>query len=188
MVYFSPVAVIFGQFWCELRVESGVDPADGDKWGLGGFGGRGLQGATILSQSKLLVAVSSPWASEKLLEPMVDLARRLDASAIVAHVAQLHEEDDHESDATHRGEQTLKLLTDGLRQAGIEAEGIMLFSDDTAKALLNTAHARQCTMIVLGLTGKGVLKRLIVGDVPGNLIRQTDMPVLLCPANWTGSL
>ena len=141
-----------------------------------------------MSASRMLVAVSSPWASEKLASPIADLARRLDASAVVAHVAQLHEEDEHESDATRRGEQTLKLLTDELRESGIQAEGVMLFSDDTAKAILNTARARQCTMIVLGLTGRGVLRRLIAGDVPGNLIRQTDLPVLLCPANWAGQI
>jgi len=134
----------------------------------------------------MLVAVSSPWASEKLAEPIRDLAARLGSEVVVAHVATLHEEDEHESDATQRGEQTLKLMTDGLREAGLEAEGVMLFSDDTSKAILNTARARQCTMIVLGLTGKGVLKRLIAGDVPANLIRQTDLPVLLCPANWDG--
>ncbi|MEM0913965.1 MAG: universal stress protein [Planctomycetota bacterium] len=134
----------------------------------------------------MLVAVSSPWASEKLAEPIRDLAKRLSAEVVVAHVATLHEEDEHESDATQRGEQTLKLMTDGLREAGLEAEGVMLFSDDTSKAILNTARARHCTMIVLGLTGKGVLKRLIAGDVPANLIRQTDLPVLLCPANWDG--
>jgi nucleotide-binding universal stress UspA family protein len=38
------------------------------------------------------------------------------------------------------------------------------------------------------LTGKGVFKRLIAGDVPGNIIRQADMPVLLCPANWVGMI
>jgi nucleotide-binding universal stress UspA family protein len=141
-----------------------------------------------LSRSRILVAVSSPWASEKLTPPIADLARRLDAETIVAHVAQLQEEDEQESDATQRGEQTLKTLTDGLREAGIAAESLMLFSDDTAKAILNTARARQCSLIVLGLTSKGVLKRLIAGDVPSNLIRQTDLPVLLCPANWTGSI
>lgn len=140
----------------------------------------------VVSHSKLLVAVSSPWASEKLLEPITDLARRLEAAVVIAHVAQLQEEDDEESDATRRGEQTLKLLTDHLRDQGIDAEGVMLFSDDVSKAILNTAKARDCTMIVLGLTGKGVLKRLIVGDVPGNLIRQTERPVLLFPANWSG--
>ncbi len=141
-----------------------------------------------MSKSRLLVAVSSPWASEKLAEPIADMAKRLEAEAIVAHVATLQDEDEHESDATRRGEQTLKLLTDTLSAYGVEAEGVMLFADDTAKALMNTARARDCTMIVLGLTGKGVLKRLIAGDVPANIIRQSELPVLLCPANWSGKI
>lgn len=136
----------------------------------------------------MLVAVSSPWASEKLAGPIGDLANRLGAEVLVSHVTTLQDEDEHESDATQRGEQTLKLIVDQLRAAGVTTEGVMLFSDDTAKAILNTAKARDCTMIVLGLTGKGVLKRLIAGDVPANIIRQADMPVLLCPANWNGTI
>jgi nucleotide-binding universal stress UspA family protein len=139
-----------------------------------------------LARSRLLVAVSSPWASEKLATPIADLARRLDAEALVAHVAYLHDDDQHESDAKTRGEQTLKLLIDHLRAQGVEAEAVMLFSDDVAKAILNTCKARACSLIVLGLTGRGVLKRLIAGDVPGNIIRSADVPVLLCPANWNG--
>ena len=141
-----------------------------------------------MSSSKILVAVSSPWASEKLARPIADMAKRLDAEVLVSHVTTLQDEDEHESDATQRGEQTLKLLVDELRAAGVSTEGIMLFSDDTAKAILNTAKARDCTLIVLGLTGKGVLKRLIAGDVPANIIRMADMPVLLCPANWSGTI
>jgi len=136
----------------------------------------------------MLVAVSSPWASEKLARPIADLAKRLGAEVLVSHVTTPHDEDEHESDATQRGEQTLKLIVDTLREAGVETEGVMLFSDDTAKAILNTAKARDCTVIALGLTGKGVLKRLIAGDVPANIIRQADMPVLLCPANWNGTI
>ena len=139
-----------------------------------------------MSTSRLLVAVSSPWASEKLVTPIADLARRLEAEVVVAHVAQLHDEDEHEADAKKRGEETLKLMSEGLKAAGVSVEGVMLFSNDVAKALLSTAKARNCTLIVLGLTGRGVLKRLISGDVPGNIIRQADMPVLLCPANWSG--
>ena len=141
-----------------------------------------------MSRSKILIAVSSPWASEKLTEPLSDLATRLNAEVVVAHVAQLQEQDERESDARQRGEQTLKLLTDGMRDNGVDAEGVMLFSDDVPKAIMNTARARHCTLIVLGLTGKGVLKRLIAGDVPGNIIRSSELPVLLCPANWNGML
>jgi nucleotide-binding universal stress UspA family protein len=141
-----------------------------------------------LASSRILIAVSSPWASEKLSSPIADLCRRLEAEAVVAHVATLQEEDEHESDATQRGEQTLKLLVEDLQEAGVDAEGVMLFADDTAKAIMNTAKARECSMIVLGLTGKGVLKRLIAGDIPANIIRQADLPVLLCPANWSGTI
>ncbi len=136
----------------------------------------------------MLIAVSSPWASQKLAAPIADLARRLEAEVVVAHVAQLHDEDEHETDAQQRGEQTLQLLTDQLSDAGVRTESLMLFSDDVSKAILNTAKARSCTLIVLGLTGKGVLKRLIAGDVPANIIRQADLPVLLCPANWMGMI
>ena len=134
----------------------------------------------------MLIAVSSPWASEKLTGPIADLAKRLGAEALVTHVAEVKDEDESESEARQRGEQTLKLLVESLQTAGVTAEGVMLFADDVPKAIINTAKARGCTMIVLGLTGKGVFKRLIAGDVPGNIIRMADLPVLLCPANWSG--
>jgi nucleotide-binding universal stress UspA family protein len=135
----------------------------------------------------MLVAVSSPWASERLARPITGLAQRLGAEAVIAHVATLQDEDEQESDATQRGEQTLKVLSESLQEAGVTTEGIMLFSDDTPKALMNTAHARGCTFIVLGLTSRGMLRRLIAGDVPGNIIRQADLPVLLCPSSWSGN-
>ena len=138
--------------------------------------------------SRIMIAVSSPWASEKLVRPIADLCARLQAEALVAHVATVQDEDDEESEAAERGEATLKALVGGLEAVGVRAEGVMLFSDDTPKAILKTARSKQCTTIVLGLTGKGVLKRLIAGDVPSNLIRQTDLPVLLLPANWDGSI
>jgi nucleotide-binding universal stress UspA family protein len=141
-----------------------------------------------LAKSRILVAVSSPWASEKLAPAIADLTGRLDAEVIVAHVAQVQDEDETESDAKQRGEQTLKLLTDTLTAGGIKAEGVMLFSDDVPKAILNTAKARTCTLIVLGLTSKGIIRRLIAGDIPGEIVKQSDIPVLLCPANWTGTI
>ncbi|MCC5829689.1 MAG: universal stress protein [Phycisphaeraceae bacterium] len=141
-----------------------------------------------MPKSKMLVAVSTPWASEKLAGPLSDLARRLHADVLVAHVAQQHDADESETDARQRGQQTLMLLVEDLREIGVQADGVMLFSENIAKAILNTAKARDCTMIVLGLTGRGVLKRLIAGDVPSAVIRQADLPVLLLPANWEGTL
>ena len=145
-------------------------------------------GVYVLGTSRIMVAVSSPWASQKLTEPILDLARRLEAEVVVAHVAKLHETDETEADAKERGEQTLKMLTQAILDSGLEAQCFMLFSDDVDIAIVNTAKARDCTVIVLGLTGKGVLKRLIDGDVPGNIIRQAGIPVLLCPSTWSGRI
>ena len=141
-----------------------------------------------LSDSRLLVAVSSPWASQKFAAPIVDLARRLDAEAIVVHVARPQDEDEDEATAKQRGEQTLKLLINFLREAQIKTEAVMLFSDDVSKAIVNTAKARKCTMIVLGLTKKSTWQRLIAGNMPENIIRHSELPVLICPAEWGGRI
>ena len=140
-----------------------------------------------MSVSRILLAVSSPWASDRFLEPITDLSKRLDAEVVIAHVTQQQDEDENDSDARQRGEQTLKLLTDALSDADVRAEGVMLFANDTAKAILNTAQARNCTLIVLGVNGKGMFKRLIAPDVPSVVIRQSPIPVLVCPANWVGT-
>jgi nucleotide-binding universal stress UspA family protein len=37
--------------------------------------------------SRILVAVSSPWASERMVEPLTGLAKRLGAEVLVVHVS-----------------------------------------------------------------------------------------------------
>src|SRR4051812_10006434 len=44
-------------------------------------------GAENSPMSKILVAVSSPWAAEKVAESVADLARRLGAEVLVVHVS-----------------------------------------------------------------------------------------------------
>lgn len=145
-----------------------------------------------MAVSRMLVAVSSPWASERFAAPLVDLAQRLGAEVLIAHVAQIQQADKNEADAKARGEATLNLLIDELRETGIEADGVLIFSEDVAKAILNTAKERNCTLIVLGASGDGMLrglfKRLFSNDVTTSVTRQATVPVLLCPTNWRGTI
>lgn len=139
-----------------------------------------------LPSSRLLIAVSTPWASQKVTEPIIDLARRLDAGVIVAHVTRQSDADENEADAKQRGEQTLELLGEAIREQGITCECVLLFSDDVAKAIINTARERECTVVVMGIGKQSLIQRIFGTDVPSEVARQSNLPVLMLPAQWEG--
>jgi nucleotide-binding universal stress UspA family protein len=136
--------------------------------------------------SRILVAVSSPWAAERLVEPVADLAKRLGAEVLVVHVSrpsggQLREQE--QSD----GEAAVRMLSEKLQERSVVVQTLLMFSDDIARAVLNTTVERDITMIVLGLTGKNIFARLLAGNVPVELIKNTRVPVLLLPPDWAKS-
>lgn len=137
--------------------------------------------------SRILVAVSSPLASERVVVPVADLARRLDAEVLVVHV-------NRPTAATGSaqpggdGEQAVRTLGDKIRTKGVAVQTLLMFSDDVAQAILSTAVEREATLIVLGLTGKNVFARLIAGNVPVELIRDTRIPVVLLPPDFRGTV
>ena len=137
--------------------------------------------------SRILVAVSSPWASDRVVEPLADLARRLAAEVLVVHVSrpsggQMREQEQAD------GEAAISVLREKLEARSVAVQTLLMFSDDIARAILNTAVERQVTLIVLGLTGKNVFARLLAGDVPVELIKNTRIPVLLLPPDFKGTL
>ena len=137
--------------------------------------------------SRILIAVSSPWAAQKVVEPLADLAKRIGAEVLVVHVSrpsggQMREQEQAD------GEAAITLLREKLQEKGITVQTLLMFSDDIARAVLNTAAEREVTLIVLGLTGKNVFARLLAGNVPVELIKNTKVPVLLLPPDFAGSL
>jgi nucleotide-binding universal stress UspA family protein len=137
--------------------------------------------------SRILVSVSSPWAADKVVEVVTDLARRMNSEVLVVHVSrpsggQMREQEQAE------GEAAISLLRDRMQSAGVSVQTLLLFSDDIARAILNTATEQGVSMIVLGLTGKNVFARLLAGNVPVELIKNTKIPVLMIPPDWSGVL
>ena len=86
------------------------------------------------------------------------------------------------------GEAAISLLREKLQARGVAVQTLLMFSDDIARAILNTAVEREVTLIVLGLTGKNVFARLLAGNVPVEMIKNTRIPVLLLPPDWNGVL
>jgi len=137
--------------------------------------------------SRILVAVSSPWASERILDPLADLAKRIGAEVLAVHVSRPsggQMRDQEQAD----GEAAISLLRDKLQEKNVAVQTLLMFSDDIARAILNTATEHQVTLIVLGLTGKNVFARLLAGNVPVELIKNTKIPVLLFPPDYTGTV
>jgi len=133
--------------------------------------------------SRILVAVSSPYAAEKVVDSVGDLAKRLGAEVLVVHVSrpsggQMREQEQAD------GEQAIRFLRERLQERGLVVQDLLMFSDDIARAILNTALEREASLIVLGLTGKNVFARLLAGNVPVELIKNTKIPVLILPPDW----
>src|ERR1039458_5983051 len=138
-----------------------------------------------MGMSRILIAVSSPWAAQKVVDPLADLAKRLSAEVLVVHVSrpsggQMREQEQAD------GEAAITLLREKLQEKQITVQTLLMFSDDIARAVLNTATEREVTLIVLGLTGKNVFARLLAGNVPVELIKNTKIPVLLLPPDFSG--
>ena len=137
--------------------------------------------------SRILVAVSSPWAAKKAVEPLSNVAKRLSAEVLVVHVSrpsggQMREQEQAD------GEEAIALLRQSLQDRGVTVQTLLMFSEDISRAILNIAAERNVTIIVLGLTGKNMFARLLAGNVPVDLIKNTKIPVLLLPPDWTGSV
>lgn len=79
------------------------------------------------------------------------------------------------------GETAIATLRGKLHDARVTVQTLLLFSDDISSAILTTASERECSLICLGLTGKNVFARLLAGNVPVELIKNTKVPVLLFP-------
>jgi nucleotide-binding universal stress UspA family protein len=137
--------------------------------------------------SRILVAVSSPFAAQRVVDAVGDLAKKLAAEVLVVHVSRPsggQMRDQEEAD----GEKSIAALRDKLQERGVAVQTLLLFSDDIARAILNTAQERDVTVIVLGMTGKNVFARLLAGNVPVELIKNTKIPVILLPPDWNGGL
>lgn len=137
--------------------------------------------------SRILVAVSSPWAAQKVAQPIADLAKRLGAEILVVHVSrpsggQMREQE------TSEGESAIAQLRQTLQDKGISVQTLLMFSEDIARAVLNVAIEREVSLIVLGLTGRNIFARLLSGNVPVELIKNTKIPVLLLPPDWSGMI
>ena len=132
--------------------------------------------------SKILLAVSDRWSPDARVDAIGDFASRLGRPIIAVHVA--YGTEGSGADVIP-GENILELIAEKLRAKQIKVETLLLFSDDLGEAILKTAEEHKASTIVLGLSSKGMLTRLIEGNVAQQIIRSARVPVLLLPPDWS---
>jgi len=135
--------------------------------------------------SKILLAVSERWVPDFRVDAIADFARRLGASILVVHVIYGTEGGGAE---VSPGEVVLKQVVAALEAKQVKTETLLLFSDDVANATVKTAVEHNVTLLLLGLSSKGMLARLIEGNVAQEVIKQTRVPVILIPPDWNGEI
>jgi nucleotide-binding universal stress UspA family protein len=135
--------------------------------------------------SKILLAISDRWVPDSRVDAIGDFAQRLGHPILAVHVAFGV---DQSGAGTLPGERILEKIAAQLRTKLPKVETLMMFSDDLGQAILKTAEEHKVTMIILGLSSKGMLTRLIEGNLAQAIIKGARMPVLLLPSDWTGPI
>lgn len=140
---------------------------------------------------KLIVAVDFSDPTDLILRVARRLAKSLDASVWVVHVAE-PEPDFVGYDAgpeVVRGQvakelreehRLLQQYTDQLREAGVDAKA-MLVRGPTVQSLLDMAEKQGADLIVVGSHGRGLVAEAILGSISQGLIRAGRWPVTVVP-------
>lgn len=135
--------------------------------------------------TKMLLAVSEQWVADQRVDAIARWAQRMDADLLAVNVIFAA---DRAPAGKAPGEEILEQVAQRLKAVYPRVDTLLLFSDDVADAILKTAAEHQATIIVLGLSNKGVLARIIEGNIPQELIRNCKLPVLLLPPDWQGEI
>jgi nucleotide-binding universal stress UspA family protein len=135
--------------------------------------------------SRILLAVSDRWVPDSRVDAIADFAQRLARPILAVHVA--YGSDGSGADVSP-GERVLEKVATQLRMKGAKVDSLLLFSDNLGAAILKTAEEHRASLIMLGLSSKGMLTRLIEGNVAQEIVRGTRIPVLMLPPDWVGGI
>lgn len=125
----------------------------------------------------ILIGISQPVAAERMLRPLVQLSRRLEAAVTVLRVVSAGP-----GGRMEQARQIADWLAERLSGEGVDARIRSADAgEDPAGAILDAADEVEATLLVLAINGKSQFARVSGGDIPTQLLRRTHLPVLLLP-------
>ncbi len=140
---------------------------------------------------KILVAADFSDASKLAVEAAAKLCQDTGAKMVLMHVATAirvpaNAEPDPISKVQSEinEDEAVTLSTEWaapLREQGLDVETVMV-EGKPAEAILAAAAEKDVGLIVLGRRGWGKVKRFMLGSVTEDVVRRSEIPVLVVPA------
>jgi nucleotide-binding universal stress UspA family protein len=74
----------------------------------------------------------------------------------------------------------LNRIADAAKTAGVVCEGVQVEHDHPYQAIIATAKARNCDLIVMASHGRSGMSAVLLGSVTNKVLTHTKIPVLVC--------
>lgn len=140
---------------------------------------------------RLLVPLDLSSATERVLATAIKLSRAMNAQVWLLHVAApepdfvgydagspvVRDQVAHEHRSDHR---TLQAHAQALRDLGVECTALLIQGAST-EIILREAERLAADMIVMATHGHGAMFDLLVGSISHQVLRQSQIPVLMVP-------
>ncbi|MDH4115410.1 MAG: universal stress protein [Burkholderiaceae bacterium] len=139
---------------------------------------------------RILVPTDGSELSEKAIRAAVDLAHTLKASLVgmttlepysYSNLSEYRPEtlDDYEARMDKAGAERLARIADAATQAGLPVETVTVKSFSPYEAIIDTAKASKCDLIVMASHGRRGLNAVLLGSETQKVLTHTSIPVMV---------
>jgi nucleotide-binding universal stress UspA family protein len=139
---------------------------------------------------RILVPTDGSELSSKAIAAAIDLAKTLGASVIgmttlepysYSNLSEYRPEtlDDYEARMDQMGAERLGKIADGAARAGVPVETVALKSFSPYEAIIDTAKARNCDLIVMASHGRRGLNAVLLGSETQKVLTHSAIPVMV---------
>ena len=140
---------------------------------------------------KILLPTDGSELSARAISGAIDMAKRLGARIVGMTVVEPYSYsslseyrpesyEDYEARMNKAAQERLAGLEAAAKAAGVEVESKIARSFSPYEAIIDTAKANKCDLIVMASHGRQGVSRLILGSETQKLLAHSRVPVLVC--------
>lgn len=150
---------------------------------------KGDQKGQALMYQHILISTDGSEVAQKGVDHGLTLAKGLGAKVTIITVAErlpvyagfdgTLAYDDYVAGQKEAAEKVLAATKAAAGRMGVEAETVYLENASPAEAIIETAKARNCSLIAMSSHGRRGLGRLVLGSVTSEVLANSSVPVIV---------